>query len=116
MGCVLYNATIPALGIQYAQPFGWNIPTALGFNYTFPVDGTLSQLVVRTANNQPLDGDLIITTQLSFLDTALAILIPAGSPSASYFDILDRVSVLAGTVMRWKIVNNSPTLASAQLG
>lgn len=67
----------------------------------------INNLYVRTSGTQPGDGSIVITLRVNGISRALTATIPAGSSSTTFSDITHTVSVVAGDLVCWQVVNNS---------
>lgn len=105
------NATVPATSTYYISPFGGL--TATGGGTAYPINGTLKDFSVLTANAQPASGTLVFTLQIAGVDQSIVITVPVSGGSAVYSDTTHTVNYTGGGI-RWKVRNNA-TGASAQI-
>ena len=109
------SATIPASTTNYIPP---NTPIALSTitnNTLITVAGTLKNFYVRTTSTQPASGTLVCTVMVNNVASAVTFTIAAGSVPASYSDLTHTVSIAAGDLISFRLVNNA-TGASAGIG
>lgn len=65
----------------------------------------ISSLIVVTRSSQPVTGSLTITLRKNQADTALQIVIPAGSAAGSFSDLVNIVDIAQGDYICYKVVN-----------
>jgi hypothetical protein len=110
------RATVPAGATNYLAPFGTALLVSTNpYASAFPIGGTLRNLCVQIFTAQPADGSLVVTVQVDGTSTALTLTIAAGSAAGKYYDTAHTVAFTANTAVRFKIVNNSPTLPCGEL-
>lgn len=89
--------------------------------FAFPFTGTVRKMYVSMDSNQPGTGSLVVTlrkgTSLAGMaDTALTITVASSGTSGIYTDRTNTVSVTAGDLGSFKIVNNASTVSGAIRG
>jgi len=114
---VMTNKTIftsnPADGVapsstEQISPVGSNSFNTLNRNFiVVPANGEISNFYILTQSTQPADGDLVITLQVNFVNTAMSITVPANSTSALWSDLATTVSVSAGDIILFSATNAS---------
>lgn len=70
-------------------------------------DATANNLFVRTTGTQPASGTMVFTLRVNGASTALTLTIPAGSSTGTYSDAIHTVSLTAGDLIDWQVVNNA---------
>jgi hypothetical protein len=103
---------VPPLATWHARPGGVTIDT-IPYNIPWPLGGTLFQLAVRCNTAQPADGNLVVTLVVNSVATALVTYVLAGSQAGTYTNTTDFIPINAQDIIRWTILNGSPTLNSA---
>lgn len=106
------GATILAGATQYLTPYCQGLNA--GLNASWVLGGTFKIIRQRIDSAQPASGSLVLTLQINNVDTALVLTIPAGSGIGSYANSVLTAAVLAGNLVRIKVVNNAAA-ASAQI-
>lgn len=106
--------TVPAASTRYAIPFGDTL-SSTGLAMIFPYAGTIKNLRFGTASVQPGTGSLVVTVRKGGVDTAIVATCPAGGGVNIYSDTTHTVAVVANNYIDFKIVNNAPAAASAQI-
>lgn len=81
----------------------------------FPIQGTFKYAYLKTGTSQPASGSLVRTLRKNGADTSIVITVAAGSAGGVFSDLTNSVSVAAGDLINWKIVNNATTTSSKQI-
>jgi hypothetical protein len=79
----------------------------------FPMAGTIKYAYLNTITTQPASGSLVRTLRKNGADQSIILTVAAGSTSGTFTDLTHTVSVSAGDLLNWKVVNNA-TVTSAQ--
>jgi len=69
--------------------------------------GTASHLQVRTSTTQPVSGALTFTVQKNGVDTALVLVIAAGSAAGVYDNVINTFTFVDGDLISFKGVNSA---------
>lgn len=110
----LGGVTVPAATTFYTT-MGKDTANTTQNENPYPQAGIMSNMYVRLSTATPAGGSTVVTLQKNNVDTALAVTIPAGSANGTYSDTVNTVSYTAFDTIKWKIVNNAPAAASANL-
>ncbi len=107
--------TIAAGGTQYIVPFIAGMSTSLN-GFPWPVDATMTRLMIATNTTQPASGSLVVTAQNNAADTLLQVTIPAGSVAGTYSDLVHTAGFVAGELVTFKLKNNATGASAAIKG
>jgi hypothetical protein len=81
----------------------------------FPIAGTLKYAYLKTGTSQPATGSLVRTLRKNGADQSIVITVALGSVAGLFSDTTNTVSVAAGDVLNWKVVNNALTVSATQI-
>lgn len=102
------GATVVAGGTAYVVPTIAGLDT-VGRSWPFPLPATAGKLYFRLASAQPASGslDVVIIDVTLAISTGIGFSIPAGSPGATYTDLVNTYTWTAGNLIACMIVNNA---------
>ena len=105
------TTTVAATSTAYMCPGAVVVTTSI--NTVWPVAGTLSNMYIRIVTAQPANNSMVVTLHLDNVATALTITIAAGAAAGVYSDLTHTVSLTAGQLVKWALVNNANVPSAA---
>jgi hypothetical protein len=106
-----FGSVVPvaALTTTFAQITGRaaTFSSEINTQYVIPENCKLQRLFIVTSNTQPASGSLVLTLRVNGASTVLTVTIPANSAAGVFSDIADSVSLTAGDLICYQLVNNS---------
>ena len=114
IGCFVNN-TIALSTTANACPFKTTID-ASATNFPWPEAGVLSNLVIRTSSTQSATGSMVATLYVNGVASTLVATVTAGGAGGSYADTTHTVTIAAGDVLRWVVVNNATATSANIIG
>ena len=107
--CGAFGGTLAVSTTAHLAPYG-NIEITTPGDADFAVTrgGTIQNLHTNTVAAMPADGGLTLTVQKNGADQSLLVNIPALAAAGIFADTVNSFTVVAGDLVRVKIVNNSP--------
>lgn len=109
-----YADTIPAGATRYMPLHEDGGVWSAAYNDLIAAAGVMKNAYFNTLSAQSATGSLVFTLQDDGVDTALVVTVPAGSGAGQFNDLAHEVSIAAGSLCQWKIVNNA-SATSAQI-
>jgi len=109
------NGTIAAAGTMYV-PFYYYGLNAVAYNALAPGGGPTFKMTISLNSAQPNNGSLVCTLMVENIASSLVLTLAASTGAGIYSVSSPQIIIAEGNRLVIRLVNNSATLASAQIG